>query len=523
MPGIHLNNIEEKLAKRWDCAGMSANTLKGISIQGGDAQPHAELRGISSLDIDFKYPVTVLCGKNGTGKTTILSLAALGFHGAEGFFPRGMALRSYHRGHYTFSDFFYKGPQDSDCKGISIEWRYCNIPSVKIRKRSEKWMHYERRPSKATQFLGPIRIASAMEQRVLRSHFKNAQKVATQPLDDEYLGYLSEILGRPYNLAEDLFHKGYHLRVCRARRGTYSSFNMGAGEDAIIDLLSCLQSMPKESLCVIEEIELGIYPEALARLAQVIQRIAFKKKMQFIISSHSQFFIDQLPRRARILLQRYEDTCSPIYEPTTRYAIGNMSQDYPPELTIYCEDRLAEQILSLSVPVSIRRRIVITPIGSKSEFKKVYDIHQKLNPRMKHLFVWDGDVKDSEVRNIFAGVAQFNYFFLHEDGTPERNLISKLSEHGVSVFARAFEFNSEDEASEILDYLRSLADPHDFAFQLSTKTKLEEQVVVSKVIDCYLSVCPNEKAQIERLIGKCLSLNNGEYLEEHNRTETESA
>ena len=197
MPGIHLNDTEKKLAKYWD-AGVSANTLKGISIHGGGVQPLAELRGISSLDIDFRYPVTVLCGKNGTGKTTILSLAALGFHGADGFSPRGMALKSYHRGHYTFSDFFYKGPQDSDCKGISIEWRYCKMPSVKIQKRSEKWMHYERRPSKATQFLGPIRIASAIEQKVLRPHFKNAQKVAMQPLDAEYLGYLSEILGRSY-------------------------------------------------------------------------------------------------------------------------------------------------------------------------------------------------------------------------------------------------------------------------------------------------------------------------------------
>lgn len=518
MPGIHLNDTEKKLAKRWDCDGMSANTLKGISIHGGGTQPHAELRGMSSLDIDFRYPVTVLCGKNGAGKTTILSLAALGFHGVEGFSPRGAGCKSSRGGeYYTFSDFFYKGPQDSDCKGISIEWRYYKKPPVKIQKRSEKWMHYERRPPRATQFLGPIRIASAIEQRVLRSHFTNGKNWETRSLNEEYLGYLSEILGRPYDQAGELVHKGYCIRACKAR-GEYSSFNMGAGEDAIIDLLSYLQGMPEESLCVIEEIELGIYPEALVKLAQVIQKIALKKKMQFIISSHSQFFIDQLPRRSRILLQRYGDTCSPIYEPTTRYAIGNMSESFLPELVIYCEDRLSEQILSLAVSNSTRQRINIIPIGSKDEFKKVYDIHQKLNPRMKHLFVWDGDVKDSEVKNIFAGVDKFNYFFLHEDGTPERNLISKLSESGVSVFARAFEFSNENEASEMLDYLRSLKDPHDFAFQLITKTNLEEQVVVSKVIDCYLSICPNEKAQIERLIVKCLSFSGGAYLEEHNRT-----
>ena len=54
---------------------------------------------------------------------------------------------------------------------------------------------------------------------------------------------------------------------------------MGAGEDAIIELLSYIQKMPKGSLCIIEEIELGIHPEALAALAEVIQEIAEKKEI----------------------------------------------------------------------------------------------------------------------------------------------------------------------------------------------------------------------------------------------------
>ena len=49
--------------------------LRSISIKGRPG-----LRGIQDLSINFNYPLTVISGKNGCGKTTALALAALGFH-----------------------------------------------------------------------------------------------------------------------------------------------------------------------------------------------------------------------------------------------------------------------------------------------------------------------------------------------------------------------------------------------------------------------------------------------------------
>ena len=514
MPGIHLNDTERRLLEMWKNNGMPEKSLLGIEIHGNPG-----LRGISDLVLDFRYPVTVLCGKNGTGKTTLLSLAALGFHRFPKFHPKDAKIQkmSYDEGgYYTFNNFFYKGPHDIDCLGVNIVWKYKGYKTISINKRSEKWMHYERRPSRAVQYLGSARILSAIEQKTLRSHFKPNKEVSKKTdLSDEYLQYLSEILGRQYGSACDLMHESYHLRVCN-NVASYSSFNMGAGEDAIIELLSDLQIMPEKSLCVIEEIELGIHPVALSKLAEVIQRIALKKKMQFIISSHSKDFIDSLPRQSRVLLQRFSTECQVIYEPTTRYAIGTISKDSDPDLYVYCEDQIAKKILKTILPNSTRKRINIVEIGGASEFKKVFDYHTKMMPRMKSLFIWDGDVTDNQISDWFGNV-RFNYCLLHPENTPEYNILSTIRQRGINLLQSKLGFDSRNETSAFVEYLLSLKNLHHFVYETAQRTDYSEEEIINIFLDCYREIAKEDLANLANLIEKCLALSGDEFLQEHNR------
>lgn len=514
MPGIHLNNTEKKLKRRWDSGFMPKGSLLGIEIHGEPG-----LRGLSNLELYFKYPVTVICGKNGTGKTTLLALAALGFHRIDGFHPKDAKhqVRNPEKGsYYTFSNFFYKGPTDSDCMGLNIRWVYKNHSDVKITKRSEKWMHYERRPARAVQYLGSSRILSAIEQKTLRSHFKEGKKVdKTSPLSEEYLKYLTSILGRTYSYANDLEHASYHLRTCKTE-SSYSSFNMGAGEDAIIELLSYIQKMPKGSLCIIEEIELGIHPEALAALAEVIQEIAEKKEIQFIISSHSSAFIDSLPRQARILLQRFGKESQVIYGPTTRFAMGTMSKTCEPDLYIYCEDLLAKKLLKKILPLELRKRVYISEIGGKSEFRKVYDYHQKTMAKMKCIFIWDGDVDNKEIETQFEDI-NFNYCFLHPSGTPEFNILQTLKQDGIEKLTQKLGCSSCEETNDFIKKLLTLADHHDFIYEASQSMNLSEEEVCNYFLDCYKEIAASQFENLVRLINSCLSLQNNEFLTEHNR------
>lgn len=73
MPGIHLNDTERRLKKLWD-NNTEIPFLTGISINDGTA-----IRGMKNCRVDFKYPITVFCGKNGSGKTTFFAVSCFSF------------------------------------------------------------------------------------------------------------------------------------------------------------------------------------------------------------------------------------------------------------------------------------------------------------------------------------------------------------------------------------------------------------------------------------------------------------
>jgi len=78
-----------------------------------------ELRGLSDLKLQFRYPITAISGKNGTGKSTVLACVACGFHNTSSGF------RSLNRRipYYTFSDFFIQSAEEEPLAFVSIGYQ----------------------------------------------------------------------------------------------------------------------------------------------------------------------------------------------------------------------------------------------------------------------------------------------------------------------------------------------------------------------------------------------------------------
>ena len=67
MPGRRHNRTETALFREWSRSDkFPYPLLRGLSIRGAEG-----IRGTRSIDVDFRYPLTVIVGRNGTAKSTI--------------------------------------------------------------------------------------------------------------------------------------------------------------------------------------------------------------------------------------------------------------------------------------------------------------------------------------------------------------------------------------------------------------------------------------------------------------------
>jgi hypothetical protein len=506
VPGTRLNDKERDLQRAWERERFGPfPLLKAIEI---NAPAGRGLRGIRNLRVEFEYPVTFLSGQNGCGKSTLLSLAALGFHGNEGHIPTnarrfsGEGDREF--GYYTFQDFFYRGPGDADVSGVQISWEFSGRAPVLISKQSDKWMRYERRPSRPVEFLGLSRAVPAIELPTLRNQFGVTATPSSAPLNEASRQHLGVILGREYPSAEVL--NGRRSRIRRSgREGGYTSFNMGTGEDALIGLLARLETVPQGSLVIIEELETGLHPTAQKRAAQALVDIALARKLQVIGSTHSHHVLDQLPRQARVLVVREANSHRVMASPSTQFALSEIADHAEHELLILCEDEFAAGLIAQMLPKGVRRRVSIKSCGSKSELALQAQSHLRLAERVKCLIVWDGDVPNAEAEE-YVRVAEARYphdgaehrlFWTRLPGTtcPELWALEVARNDGLQEIRESLGFESDAEAQAALSRC-GLGDPHDVAHELAHQVGLQESVVATSLATCVAKVAAAERTAL---------------------------
>lgn len=490
MPGRRLNDTERELIGWWD--NLSTDSphpmLKGMSIKGSPG-----LRGITDLDVTFDYPLTVICGQNGSGKTTLLALSALAFHCPENH--HSYQARNYNKknskSYYTFVDFFFKGNADPDITGVEITWNYDGggLPESRktktIRKQTNKWMKYKTRPKRRVHYFGASRVLPAIERNVLRGHFRvNRSQHKIVKLDDDFRRIFCEILGRKYSAATITQAEKHSIRSCEYG-SSYTSFNMGAGEDILLELLYYLQETPIGSLIVIEEIELGLHPEAQRKFAKELLEITLNKKFQVIVSSHSSIFIDNVPQRARILIQRTGvNTHNIIKAPTTRYAMGFLHGETLSELTIYCEDSFAERIIYKALNSELRKRINCIGISSSwDQVVKQSVAHVRAKWPGKYLGVFDGDVTEHDLNKQMKNdmppdVTEINCCRLYDDLlSPEEWVLQEILNNDDRIEMLKDDL-SEDNTETVRTYvekLDTLSEFHDIGFEFAKQAGLKKK------------------------------------------------
>jgi predicted ATPase len=218
-------------------------------------------------------------------------------------------------------------------------------------------------------------------------------------LSEQELNALKYILGRNYLsgklLKHSLFHghEGYTILFKTSNIG-YSDAFAGSGESAAALLVHNIYQAKDNSLILLDEPETSLHPDAQRKMMQFIAHQAVRKSLQVVIATHSIYLAKDLPQAAiRVLSLNNEGTVSIMTNVSASEALHEI-ETIPAGKTIIVEDERAKFIVSsalklMSSHVSKDFQVIVRPGG----VSRIYsDIRAYVNAGRKDIsIIFDGD------------------------------------------------------------------------------------------------------------------------------------
>lgn len=217
---------------------------------------------------------------------------------------------------------------------------------------------------------------------------------------------ISKILGKRYVSIKIAKHKLYRIEgvsiyVKTNTSSNYSEANAGSGETAIIELVDKIEGASNNALILLDEPEISIHPSAQERLQEYLLEIIKTRKMQIIISTHSPYLVQNLPNSAIKLFDMNADGQFFVRENVNYKEAFFILEDYVVDKhVIICED-IAAKILLEKVLVSINKeqyfKIQFFSGGEKSIIQRFVPAHCcELQDEHSVFLFLDGDMKPRE-------------------------------------------------------------------------------------------------------------------------------
>lgn len=485
----------------WFDNDVTHGTLVKIQIVYGS------IRGLSWFEMSMTYPISAIAGVNGSGKSTILALAACAYHNMDnGFILPGRKIP-----YYTMSDFFIQSIEEQSPAGIKIwyeflhnRWRQSHSHPEGIgrglqsrsKRRGGKWSNYSRRVKRNTAFFGIERVVPHAERSVSKSYRRYFHLAEEAGFEDEVREAVGRILGRQYDRFWFREHSKYRLPHVKRNHTVYSGFNMGAGENALFDILSTIYAAPKGLLILVDEIELGLHNSAQRRFIEELKRICLDRHCQVICTTHSPAILDALPPEGRFLIERHGSRTVVTPGVSAACAAGRLAEQDSLEIDVFVEDGIARQLIQSGLAADLRRRVNILPIGSAKAVVRQMAARFKNRDRGECVAVLDGDQRANANSNLkyyekMAEVpgnddddAAADWFekrlaYLPGDLWPEGWVFRRLAELDLTTLASMFKI----EQDELLDLCQkaSGAGKHREFYTLAKSLSLPDEDVCCKV------------------------------------------
>tara|TARA_R110002050_G_scaffold297891_1_gene460020 strand:+ start:1415 stop:2932 length:1518 start_codon:yes stop_codon:yes gene_type:complete len=396
-------------------------------------------RHIPSLTINFNHPLSVISGTNRSGKSTILMAIACSHFN---FIKRNPQNGNLDR--HTWSSLMQFTNKDLQ----SQDWTY--YITYKIGRKIEtkrgqrkhttkKWNGIGKKESqfkfRDVIFIDLDRILPARNfSKVIFNKTKLANEQMISPNNSNIIEeYLSYILEETFELNKLASHQDKDIFKYK-NSNQYSSYNAATGEEVLTRIIIDVVEANRDSLILIDEIEIGLHPKVQRRLVEVLYNIAINDNKQFILSSHSQTILSSVPDTARIFIEKdYLNNFKCIQNISVNAALSKMDSISYPLIDLYCEDDIAEKIIrkilanlqtnhNLSNISDLVNKIVS---GSANKTHNFFTVHKETY-NYKKIKTGYACILDGDMRTQFP--AEDNLFYLYSNKSPELFLTEKYQE-----------------------------------------------------------------------------------------------
>lgn len=437
--------------------------------------------------VSFRFPITVLVGPNGGGKSSILH-AAWGMplkHSTSRFWfstpVDPIDFDSNDRNRYWYSHFIkplkvvvesrkmcgnknhgYWEPTrpalKEGMKGMPAK-NVANTPFMSPT--GDRWTPVDRTPyyfnakaesSAFDRFFNSAELASLSARQdyfvkysgKLRNvidgslssfGYYGVERVAANfALSADQLTSVNQILQKNYSSARYIRHKLYDKHVFspsvifETASRSYSECFAGSGELAVVNFVLVLENIEPYSLLLLDEPETSLHPGAQERLTEHLLRLVNKKHIQVIISTHSPTFVQLLPTEALVVLDETSTGVVPRRFPTKASAFERLGVVDKEKFTILTEDKLLKAVVDRAVsrfskPLRDKVNVLPAELGVSEMFS--HQVRAHIQAGSKVLMVVDGDQTD--VEKIFDQEPD------DLSSTQKQEVLKKLKDFNVSV------------------------------------------------------------------------------------------
>lgn len=400
------------------------------------------LRGIDGLRVPFRFPVTVLAGPNGGGKSTVLMACACAYadatHGVRALTPATLFPCFRHPQHGV-------GDRPADA---TIEFSYiaggCRQQMV-YHRGGAKWNRSFKGRAGAVQPRRRVFIrtlANLANPSEIRAYLQMGRKPCDlAEIDAASIAFAQRILSFRYQRLS-VITSGVRalLFAQRSDAGSgcaYSEFHMSAGERSILHL-SVELSRLTDALVLIDEVEAGLHPQVQELLMLELQRLALRNRLQVIVTTHSPVVLDTVPAEARVFLERTDGGV--VRREAFRDVIQRSLYGRPLQaLSVLCEDAVGEAIIrgildALAPAIDLTQGdIDIGRDSGKDEFLHHLETLARFRRLDQTVFVLDGDgaplQQRLEARALELGQALCVLVLPDPGAIPEQWLWDRLATH----------------------------------------------------------------------------------------------